>query len=81
MHDTEKLRASALCDVIWSLGILDDLPVDTFKQLTSLLEQQPLRDFQPRVRRAPDPFEQLYLKLRSEQARSALIMARQLFQR
>ena len=62
MHDTEKLRGSALCDVVWSLGILDDLPVDTFKQLTALLEQQPLRDFQPSVcPRPPDPFEQLYL--------------------
>lgn len=49
VQDAEKLRGSALCDVMWSLGILDHLPVDTFKQLSSLLEQQPLRDFQPRV--------------------------------
>ena len=49
VSNAEKLRGSALCDVLWSLGILDDLPVDTFQQLAALLEQQPLRDLQPRV--------------------------------
>jgi hypothetical protein len=47
--NAEKLRGSALCDVLWSLGILDELPIDTFQQLVALLEQQPLRDFQPQV--------------------------------
>ncbi|CAL5221212.1 g3361 [Coccomyxa viridis] len=47
VQDADKLRGSALCDVLWSLGILDDLPVATYTQLASLLEQQPLRDFQP----------------------------------
>ena len=50
VQDADKLRGSALCDVLWSLGILDNLPVCTFKQLAALLEQQPLRDFQPSVR-------------------------------
>ena len=50
VQDAEKLQGSALCDVLWSLGILDDLPVSTFRQLASLLEKQPLRDFQPSVR-------------------------------
>ena len=49
VQDADKLRGSALCDVLWSLGILDDLPVATYTQLASLLEQQPLRDFQPSV--------------------------------
>ena len=52
VQNADKLRGASLCDVLWSLGILDDLPVDTFKQLASLLEQQPLRDFQPRVARS-----------------------------
>ena len=50
VQDAEKLEGSALCDVLWSLGILDDLPVSTFRQLACLLEKQPLRDFQPSVR-------------------------------
>ena len=55
VQDADKLRGSALCDVLWSLGILDDLPVATYTQLASLLEQQPLRDFQPSVRlHSPD---------------------------
>ena len=54
VQDADKLRGFALCDVLWSLGILDDLPVSTFRQLASLLEQQPLRDFQPSVS-TPDP--------------------------
>ena len=49
VQNADELRGASLCDVLWSLGILDDLPADTFKQLASLLEQQPLRDFQPRV--------------------------------
>ena len=52
VQNADKLHGASLCDVLWSLGILDDLPVDTFKQLASLLEQQPLRDFQPRVLRS-----------------------------
>ena len=51
VQNADKLRGASLCDVLWSLGILDDLPVDTFKQLASLLERQPLRDFQPKVRK------------------------------
>lgn len=63
VQDADKLRGSALCDVLWSLGILDDLPVSTFRQLASLLEQQPLRDFQPSVSfQDPDPCSTIIIR-------------------
>lgn len=72
VQDADKLRGSALCDVLWSLGILDDLPVATYTQLASLLEQQPLRDFQPSVRlRTP----QLLLASLSKTAYQSVITA------
>lgn len=62
VSNAEKLHGSALCDVLWSLGILDDLPIDTFQQLAALLEQQPLRNLQPR------DFRRLYQVQRIVQA-------------
>ncbi|EIE19406.1 hypothetical protein COCSUDRAFT_48936 [Coccomyxa subellipsoidea C-169] len=64
LEDAGQLSGCALCDVLWSLAVLDQLSPDAFRRMCARLEQLPLGAFEP------ENFQQLYQVQRMVQAAS-----------
>ncbi len=55
LEDAGQLSGCALCDVLWSLAVLDQLSPDAFRRMCARLEQLPLGAFEPEVYSAASP--------------------------
>lgn len=49
LEDAGQLPGAALCNVMWSLAVLDQLSLDSFRRMCAQLEQLPLGAFEPEV--------------------------------
>ena len=49
LENAEQLTGDALCDVLWSLAVLDQLSLDSFRHMCGRLEQLTLGSFEPEV--------------------------------
>jgi len=49
LKDAEQLPGFALCNVLWSLAVLDQLCLQSFQQMCARLEQLPLGAYEPEV--------------------------------
>lgn len=49
LEDAEQLPGFALCNVLWSLAVLDQLCLESFQQMCARLEQLPLGAYEPEV--------------------------------
>ncbi|CAL8468396.1 g7936 [Coccomyxa elongata] len=64
LENAEQLAGFALCDVLWSLAVLDQLSLESFRHMCGRLEQLTLGSFEP------ENFQQLYQVQRIVQAAS-----------
>ncbi len=49
LENAEQLTGFALCDVLWSLAVLDQLSLEGFRHMCGRLEQLTLGSFEPEV--------------------------------